>query len=176
MTNEEFRDFYGKYFKFSTKVAYRVINDRDLAEDIGQEVFYKLYIMGDKLDFENEERILRLVKTATIHKAIDYQRSKTAKQETVPVTEEMTETLPDQRSGVEAQLLRMEESQYQKMILEKLRVVNKVNYDILIKVKYLDIPPDDVAREYGITRNNVNNRIRRTKQWIADEMSRVYKE
>ena len=88
----------------------------------------------------------------------------------------MTETLPDQRSGVEAQLLRMEESQYQKMILEKLRVVNKVNYDILIKVKYLDIPPDDVAREYGITRNNVNNRIRRTKQWIADEMSRVYKE
>ena len=39
---------------------------------------------------------------------------------------------------------------------------------------YRDISPDEVAREYGLTRNGVNNRIFRTKQWIEREMSRIY--
>ena len=90
----------------------------------------------------------------------------------VAMTEEMSAVLPDHRINVEAQMLRMEKNQYQKMVLEKLRAINLTNYEILIKVKYLDIPPDEVAREYGITRNNVNNRIRRTKQWLMEEMSR----
>ena len=176
MTYEEFRDFYGKYFKFSTEVAYRVIEDRGLAEDISQEVFYKLYRMGNKLDLGNERKIAGLVKKATIHKAIDYKRSKMRKRDTVSMTDEIAKVLPDDRVSVEAHLLHMEKNQYQKMVLEKLRTVNKMNYDILIKVKYLDISPDEVAREYNITRNNVNNRILRTKQWITDEMSRYYDE
>ena len=172
MTFDEFRDFYTKYFKFSTEVAYRVIEDRDMAQDIGQEVFYKLYTIYDKLDAGNERKIAGLVKSASIHKAIDYKRSSQQRQEMVAMTEEMSAVLPDHRINVEAQMLRMEKSQYQKMVLEKLRAINPTNYEILIKVKYLDIPPDEVAREYGITRNNVNNRIRRTKQWLMEEMSR----
>ena len=75
---------------------------------------------------------------------------------------------------LEARMLRMEEKKYRKLVLARLRDKNPMNYDILMKVKYYGIPPDSVAAEYGITRNNVNNRIRRTRIWIAEELSRLY--
>ena len=44
----------------------------------------------------------------------------------------------------------MEEKEYAKLVLqEDFRVANPMNYEILIKVKYLDISPDEVAKEYG---------------------------
>jgi RNA polymerase sigma-70 factor (ECF subfamily) len=38
----------------------------------------------------------------------------------------------------------------------------------------MDIPPEIVAQEYGITTNNVNNRILRTKHWLNKELQKIY--
>ena len=48
-----------------------------------------------------------------------------------------------------------------------------MNYDILIKVAYFEIPPEVVAEEYEITRNNVNNRILRTRKWMRKELNKL---
>ena len=60
-------------------------------------------------------------------------------------------------------------------MLLKLRKVNPVNYNILVMVKYFGISPDSVAEEYGITRNNVNNRILRTRKWMKAELEKLHK-
>ena len=60
------------------------------------------------------------------------------------------------------------------MALEKLRRKNQMNYEIFVKVKYMDIPPEMVAEEYEITKNNVNNRILRTRLWLKKELSKMY--
>ena len=51
--------------------------------------------------------------------------------------------------------------------------VNPVSHDIFVKTKLLEIPPDIVAEEYGLTRNSVNNRNMRTKAWLNKEYKKM---
>ena len=89
--------------------------------------------------------------------------------------EEGVEETPDERGDPEAQLLRMEEETYQRLVLRKLRMRNPQNYDILIKTKTDRIPASEVAEEYGITTNNVNSRNLRSKAWIIEETGETKK-
>ena len=66
-----------------------------------------------------------------------------------------------------------EEETYQRLVLRKLRMRNPQNYDILIKTKMHRIPASEVAEEYGITTNNVNNRNLRSKAWIIEELEKL---
>ena len=67
----------------------------------------------------------------------------------------------------------MEEETYQRLVLRKLRMRNPQNYDILMKTKFYRIPASEVAEEYGITTNNVNNRNLRSKAWIIEELEKL---
>ena len=43
MKNEDFEDVYQKYHKFSVRNARKIVKDRMAAEDISQDVFFRLY-------------------------------------------------------------------------------------------------------------------------------------
>lgn len=172
--NEDFEDIYLKYRKFSVNVALQIVKNRTVAEDISQDVFYKLFRRGKKLDTENEAKLRSLIFTATVNCAKDYYKKAYVKREQLMDDEGGEEKAGDDRYNPEARLLRMEENEYQNLVLQKLDDKNPVNYDILIKTKFMGISPDSVAEEYGFTRNNVNNRILRTKVWIRDELSKLY--
>lgn len=171
--NEDFEDIYLKYRKFSVNVALKIVKNKAVAEDISQEVFYKLYRLGEKLDLKNEAKIKSLIFTTTVNSTKDYYKKSYVKREQL-VEEEAEEEAGDERYNPEARLLRMEEEEYRKLVLQKLHDKNPVNYDILIKTKLMGISPDSVAEEYGFTRNNVNNRILRTKAWIKEELFKIY--
>lgn len=47
---------------------------------------------------------------------------------------------------------------------------------IFMKVQMQGIPTDEVAREFGYTRNNVNNRVLRARNWLLEELVRLEKE
>lgn len=172
--NEDFEDIYLKYRKFSVNVALKIVKDRAVAEDISQETFYKLYKLGEKLDIENDAKIKSLIFMATMNSAKDYYKKGYVKREQLLGNENGEERTGDETYNPEARLLRMEESKYQSLVLQKLHDKNPVNYDILIKTKIMGLSPDSVAEEYGFTRNNVNNRILRTKVWIKEEFSKLY--
>lgn len=172
--NEDFKDIYQKYQRFSAGIAFKIVRDEAAADDISQEVFYHLYKLGEKLDLSDEERVRSLIATATVNKAKDYFRQAHVKREMCVMDDETREEAEDRKYDPEARMLRMEEKEYRRLVLARLYDKNPMNYDILMKVKYYGIPPDTVAAEYGITRNNVNNRIYKTKIWIAEEMSKMY--
>lgn len=172
--NEDFKDIYEKYQRFSAGIAFRIVKDKATADDISQEVFYHLYKMGKKLDLSNEKKLRALIITATVNKTKDYFKKAHVKAEYSVLDDDSKGEIEDEQYNPEARMLRMEEKKYRMLVLERLRDKNPMNYDILMKTKYYGIPPDSVAAEYGITRNNVNNRIRRTKIWIAEEMARLY--
>ena len=175
MKNEDFNDIYRKYHRFSVKSAYRLVKDRMLAEDISQEVFYHLYEIMDTLDLGNEEKLRALIFIATVNKTKDYFKKPWKRQEHVALEDWKRRKPSEEKLNPEKIMLNREEIEYRKQVLLKLRKVNPVNYNILVMVKYFGISPDSVAEEYGITRNNVNNRILRTRKWMKAELEKLHK-
>ena len=176
MTIENFNKFYDEYQRFSAYVAYCITKDKLLAEDISQEDFHHIIQDEGKSGlFQTISKLKALVFRATTNRCNDYFRKPSTKQEMCTFDEEGVEETPDERGDPEAQLLRMEEETYQRLVLRKLRMRNPQNYDILIKTKMHRIPASEVAEEYGITTNNVNNRNLRSKAWIIEELEKTKK-
>lgn len=153
MIIENFDDFYDHYQGFSAYVAFCITEDYELSKDISQEVFLALFKVKEKLD---------------------YYRKASSRQESYTIDGEENAYEPvDEKSNPEARILRMEEEKYQKLVLNRLRKRNPMNYDILVKTKLHELSAAEVASEYGITPNNVNNRNLRSKAWIIEEMEKI---
>ena len=141
------------------------------AEDISQETFFNLYKIKDELDCSSELRLRGLVAKAAVNKARDYLRKRYTKREIFQIDQIGQEKCLE---SVEDQFLDVEKKKYMFKALENLRKKNKKNYEIYIAIKILDIPPERVALVYNMSKNNVNNRIYRTKQWLMEEYTRIY--
>lgn len=174
MNNEEFKVFYEKYHKFSAGIIYKIVKDRTVTEELCNDAFYRFYKMGDKLEVGNEEKLRNLLSRISQNCALDYFKKAHVIHEQCTIDDEDWKDVEDDRKSLEARILHMEEATYQKMILSRLRNEQPMNYDIIMKIKWLGKTPDEVAEEYGITRNNVNNRILRTKHWLQNELRKVY--
>ena len=65
---------------------------------------------------------------------------------------------------------------YLSMAFEGLRRKNLINYMIFMRVVMEGVSTEEVAREFGYTRNNVNNRVLRARKWLLAEILRLEKE
>ena len=133
------------------------------------------YRIKDRLDMSSERKLYSLVVTETTNKGRDYLRKSYVKRE-VMFDNEVSELQYKSVESAEAALLGMEKAQYITMAFENLHQKNPVNYEIFMRVVMLDISTDEVAREFGYTRNNVNNRVLRAKKWLLEELARLDKE
>ena len=172
---ENFDDAYEKFHRLSVKTAFRIVKDKTIAEDISQDVFYHLYEIRDTLDFSNERKLRALISAATANKARDYFKKSSWKREKCALEDVSFWEKADEALDPESILIRREEKEYVRLILDRLQKKNPLNYEILIKIKVFGMLPDQIAAEYGITRNNVNNRILRTRAWIREEWKRLTK-
>ena len=62
------------------------------------------------------------------------------------------------------------------MAFEGLRRKNLNNYMNFMRVVMEGVSTEEVAREFGYTRNNVNNRVLRARKWLLAEILRLEKE
>lgn len=161
MIIENFDDFYDHYQGFSAYVAFCITEDYELSKDISQEVFLALFKVKEKLDYSRPDKLKALVMKATSNKCMDYYRKASSRQESYTIDDEENAYEPvDEKSNPEARILRMEEEKYQKLVLNR-------------KTKFQELSAAEVASEYGITPNNVNNRNLRSKAWIIEEMEKI---
>ena len=72
MNNQTFEEFYLKYRKISRGSAYGVLHDWSTADDVSQDVLYKMYTIKDGLNIDNEKMMFSLIKRASMNKALDY--------------------------------------------------------------------------------------------------------
>ncbi len=172
--NEIFEDIYEAEWKSSRTIILTIVKDENMADDICEDVFIKIYEMGERLITADREKVHALIVMMSCNKAIDYLRKSSVKREVCIMDDGNSFDVPDGRYDPERVILHMEECEYRKLILQKLRRKSPENYDILMKVKFMGMTPASVAEEYGISRNNVNNRILRTKRWIEEEFRNVY--
>ena len=95
--NEDFKDIYQKYQRFSAGIAFKIVKDKAAADDISQEVFYHLYKLGEKLDLADEERVRSLIATATVNKAKDYFRKAHVKMELCVMNDDAGKEIEDRK-------------------------------------------------------------------------------
>lgn len=174
MNSEEFRRFYEQYYEISIKVANKVVQSHFIAEDVSQEVFVIFIKIRDRLNISDERKTRSLVVMETTNKGRDYLRKAYVRRE-IMLDNEVAEVHYRSSESAEASILGMEKAKYLSMAFENLRRKSPVNYEIFMKVKMQEISTDEVAREYGFTRNNVNNRVLRARNWLLEELGRLEK-
>lgn len=175
MNSEEFKAFYKRYYEVSVKIASGIVQSRFTAEDVTQEVFLYFYGIKERLDVSCEAKLQALVVWKTMNKGRDYLRKSYVKRE-VMFENDVADLQYRTTESAEAALLGMEKQQYLSMAFENLYRKNLINYKIFMKVVMEGISTEEVAREFGYTRNNVNNRVLRARNWLLEELARLEKE
>ena len=175
MENIDFISIYRKYRSCAVNIGRLVLGDEDEAEDVCQDTFETLFNMGKNVDFSNEERLKNLIIRISFHKATDHGKIAFRKYEHVDSDVLMTMTDMGVKSGgnVDEIILTLEAAGYLQTIFQKLREKNRIDYEIYVSVTLYDIPSRLVARHYHITENNVNNRVMRTRRWLAREYKKI---
>ncbi|MDO4339350.1 MAG: sigma-70 family RNA polymerase sigma factor [Eubacteriales bacterium] len=173
MTNEDFEDIYLKYQGFSKDMARKFIKDEAVVDDIVQEVFCRLYKMCDKVDISCERKLRAFITTVTVNMSKDHLKKPYVKNELcVMDREDFDLTAFRGFCSIESLLDDIEANSNVKMVLQRLWEWSPTNYEIIMKVKCDGQSPDSVAAEYGISKNNVNNRVMRTRRWIKKELEK----
>lgn len=175
MKNSDFENLFKKYHEFSIRVAEKIVKNSSDAEEAVQNAFIKLYKMGEKIDLSDEKRVRALICTVTLHAAEDLCRRSSKKHEYAMAEAEYAGDVPDKNS-VEDLILGMEASRQAAAIFHKLYVKNRKNYEIYAAVKIYGLSPADAAVLFGMSVNNINNRVMRTKRWLLKEYRKLYAE
>ena len=174
MNSEEFNTFYRRYYKVSVKIANGIVQSRFTAEDVTQEVFSYFYEIKERLDASSEEKLHALVVWKTTNKGRDYLRKSYVKRE-VMFDNDVAELQYRTTESAEAALLELEKH-IRLLAFEGLCRKNLINYMIFMRVVMEGVSTEEVAREFGYTRNNVNNRVLRARKWLLAEILRLEKE
>ena len=171
MKREEFDPVYVEYHQMVTHLAYDVLHDYDLAQDVCQEVFMKL---DEKIESLDRERIKGWLLRCGKRKAIDFVRRAYRKNEVSVIAEKMEEDF------VVEYLLEIEteksRKQFRNFVLDRLREKNQTWYELLVRVVVESEPAVIVAEEYGITVENLRMKISRARHWLYKNYYQSYLE
>ena len=171
---ENFTDFYDTLFEFSANIAYRIVKEKNISKDIAQEVFMYFLKEEDKLDYSDEECLRAKVHNKTRKVCLDYLKRSCNRHEMCIIDDEDNgEEIIDEKANPEAVILELEDKADRNRALEMLRRENPVSYEILLRTQVYGEPPDVVAKEYGISRNAVNNRNFRAKAWMKEKLKKI---
>lgn len=171
MKKEDFDRIYMQYHKLVQHVAFDILQDHNLAQDVCQEVFMKL---DEKIETLDRARIKGWLLRCGKRKAIDFVRRAYRKNEVSVITEKMEEDF------VVEYLLEVENEksrrQFRNFVLDKLKQKNQTWYELMMRVVVESEPAAIVAEEYGITVVNLRMKISRARQWLYKNYHQSYLE
>jgi len=159
MTEAEFRLLYNSAFPVLYKVACRITNSGEAAEDLCQEAFFRLH--EKNMVFPNQEEakywLIRVVKNAALNYAKRKQRERKAYQRA------FKENTRQEETG-ETRLLKKETREEVLEALEKLPETLRV---VLILKEYSEMNYREIGRVLGINEGNVKVRVFRARERLA---------
>jgi RNA polymerase sigma-70 factor (ECF subfamily) len=155
----EFKRLYDSAFPVLFRVAFRVTNSREAAEDLCQESFFRLYERN--MVFPNPEEakywLIRVVKNASLNYAKRKERERKAYQRA------FKEDTRQQETG-EGLLVKKETSEEVQKALELLPENLRM---VLILKEYAEMNYKEIGRVMGINEGNVKVRVFRARERLA---------
>ena len=174
--NREFNEIYEQYKNLVLKAAYMYSGDNsDVAEDITQDTFLKLYVNFEELKRGN---IPSWLFTTAKNEAINF-RKKAQREVLVGEREEIERNSPV-CEGAEENYLKSEQkeenSRLHEKIFSELRAKNKRWHDAILLVYYMDIPQAKAAEMLGMRTQALYTMLHRAKKWIRKKFGVEYEE
>jgi len=159
MTDAEFRLLFNSAFPVLYKVACRITNSGEAAEDLCQEAFFRLH--EKNMVFPNQEEakywLIRVVKNAALNFAKRKQRERKAYQRA------FKENARQEETG-EEQLVKKETRQEVLDALDKLPENLRI---VLILKEYSEMNYREIGRALGINEGNVKVRVFRARERLT---------
>jgi RNA polymerase sigma-70 factor (ECF subfamily) len=157
--DKEFRRLYDTVFPVIFKVAYRITNSGEAAEDLCQEAFFRLY--EKKMVFPNPEEakywLIRVVKNAALNYAKRKERERKAYQRA------FKENVRTEETG-EGLLIRKETREEVREALEQLHENLRM---VLVLKEYGELNYREIGRVLAISEGNVKVRVFRARERLA---------
>jgi len=166
--NREFKRLYDSTFQVLFRVAFRVTNNSEAAEDLCQESFFRLY--EKNMVFPNPEEakywLIRVVKNAALNYAKRKERERKAYQRAFREDHRQEET-------GEGLLVKKETSEEVKSALDKLPENLRM---VLILKEYAEMNYKEIGRVLGISEGNVKVRVFRARERLATLLANAEQE
>jgi RNA polymerase sigma-70 factor (ECF subfamily) len=155
----EFRALYNTVFPILFRVAYRITNSEEAAEDLCQEAFFRLHEKNMIFPSPDEAKywLIRVVKNASLNYAKRKDRERRAYQRA------FREDVRTEETG-EGLLIRKET---QEEILEALEKLPESLRTVLVLKEYGELNYKEIGRALGISEGNVKVRVFRARERLA---------
>ena len=157
MEEREFQEIYQRHYLKVMKVAVDILHDYHMAQDVCQEVFFKLCQKWDEVEKEMMGEWLVLYAQ---WRAIDCWRKNHRQWEMQ--TLEATYTIPG-RTNLEKEVERRE---FQKTLFWELEKKNPDWCELVVRLIFGNENPKDLAAEKGITVSSLRKKLCRARAWI----------
>jgi RNA polymerase sigma-70 factor (ECF subfamily) len=159
MSSADFRKLYDTVFPILFRVAYRIANSEEAAEDLCQEAFSRLYEKNMVFPSPDEAKywLIRVVKNAALNYAKRKDRERKAYQRA------FREIAPNTETG-EGLLVKQETQKELREALEKLPENLRM---VLLLKEYGELNYKEIGRTLGISEGNVKVRVFRARERLA---------
>ena len=159
MSGAEFRKLYDSAFPILYKVAYRIVNSGEAAEDLCQEAFFRLHEKNMVFPCPEEAVywLIRVVKNAALNYAKRKQRERRAYQRA------FKEDVRQPETG-EGQLVKKETKDE---VLQALNQLPESLRAVLEHKEYDQMNYKEIGRALGISEGNVKVRVFRARERLA---------
>ena len=171
MKREEYDRMYKQYYRLVIHVAFDILQDYALAQDVCQEVFIKFH---QKIEGLDEDKLKGWMLRNALRKSIDMLRKAYRRREISVLEEKMEDKLVVEcMTELENEICR---EQFHSFLLEELKEQNPMWYEIMVRVIVYEEPAKEVAADYGITVMNLRMKISRARRWLNDNYYKHYRE
>jgi len=157
--NKEFKKLYDSTFQILFRVALRVTNNAEAAEDLCQDSFFRLYERNMVFPTPEEAKywLIRVVKNAALNYAKRKERERKAYQRAFKEDNRQVET-------GEALLVKKETSEEVQIALNKLPENLRM---VLILKEYAEMNYKEIGKALGISEGNVKVRVFRARERLS---------
>jgi RNA polymerase sigma-70 factor (ECF subfamily) len=141
-------------------IAYHLVHDRSLAEEVAQDVFLQLYRVMQTL--KSEQHVIFWLRKVTVHRAIDCCRRRVSRSEVPLVDVPEPASLPAPGDPMLSRRLR----QVVASLPEKIRAVVVLRYQE-------DMGPEEIANTLGMPVATVKSYLQRGLAMLREKLART---
>ena len=165
--SRQMEELYRQYRSPMFRVALAVLRDEDLAEDVVQQAFLKIFQNFEKIDWDDCNKTKSFIVILVRNTAIDFYRRR--KKEKVISFEDLERPLPDWNAPVDEQIISSLEGQEAARLLGELEEKTR---SLLILRYYHGYRNKEIAQLLGMTQAQVALGLHRGRERLRKKLER----